>query len=58
MEPGTNTQLADQISSQTGKKVNRDLYTHSITHKDGNAPTYIDMILWNTDQIIKSLGKP
>lgn len=57
MEPGTNTQLADQISSETGIKVIRDLYTHSITHKDGNAPTYIDMILWNTDQIIKSLGK-
>jgi len=58
LETGTNSQLAEQISGETGVKVVQDLYTHSITPKEGNAPTYIDMILWNTDQIIKSLGKP
>jgi ABC-type Zn uptake system ZnuABC Zn-binding protein ZnuA len=55
LETGTNPQLADQIASETGVKVIQDLYTHSISTKDGQAPTYIDMIKWNTNQIVDAL---
>ncbi len=55
LETGTNPQLAKQISNETGVKVVADLYTHSITAANGSAPTYIDMVLWNTDQIVLSL---
>jgi ABC-type Zn uptake system ZnuABC Zn-binding protein ZnuA len=55
LETGTNPQLANQIASETGVKVIQDLYTHSISTKNGQAPTYIDMIKWNTNQIVDAL---
>jgi manganese/iron transport system substrate-binding protein len=55
LETGSNRQLADQIASETGVKVIQDLYTHSISALDGQAPTYIDMIKWNTNQIVNAL---
>jgi ABC-type Zn uptake system ZnuABC Zn-binding protein ZnuA len=55
LETGTNPQLADQISRETGIKVITDLYTHSITATDGPAPTYIDMIKHNTNSIVNAL---
>jgi ABC-type Zn uptake system ZnuABC Zn-binding protein ZnuA len=55
LETGTNPQLANQISKETGVRVITDLYTHSITPKDGPAPTYIDMMKYNTDVIINAL---
>jgi len=55
LEKGTNSQLTDQISKETGIKVVTDLYTHSITPKDGLAPTYIDMMKHNVDSIINAL---
>jgi ABC-type Zn uptake system ZnuABC Zn-binding protein ZnuA len=55
LETGTNPQIADQISLETGVKVITDLYTHSITPADGNAPTYIDMMKSDVKTIIDSL---
>jgi ABC-type Zn uptake system ZnuABC Zn-binding protein ZnuA len=55
LETGTNPQLANQISKETGVKVITDLYTHSITPPDGSAPTYIDMMKYNTKIIVESL---
>ncbi len=55
METGSNTQLADQLSKETGIKVVYDLYTHSISAADGNAPSYIDLMKYNVDQIVTAL---
>jgi manganese/iron transport system substrate-binding protein len=55
LETGTNPQIADQISKETGIKVVTDLYTHSITPPDGKAPTYIDMMMYNMNSIITNL---
>jgi ABC-type Zn uptake system ZnuABC Zn-binding protein ZnuA len=55
LETGTNSQMAEQISKETGIKVVTDLYTHSITPADGPAPTYIDMMKHNAKTIISAL---
>ena len=55
LETGTNPQLANQISTETGIRVITDLYTHSITSADGPAPTYIDMMKHNANSIIDAL---
>ncbi len=55
LETGTNPQLAEQISKETGIRVVTDLFTHSITPPDGKAPTYIDMMKYNTHTIVENL---
>jgi len=55
LETGANPQLADQLSRETGIKVVSNLYTHSITGKDGNAPSYLALMRWNTLQIVEVL---
>jgi len=54
LETGTNPQLANQIAQDTGVKVVPDLYTHSVS-KGGPAPTYIDMMKYNTTVIVNAL---
>lgn len=55
LETGANSQLADQIAAETGVWVVQNLYTHSITGSDGDAPSYLEMMRWNTRQIVKAL---
>ncbi|HEX7555541.1 MAG TPA: zinc ABC transporter substrate-binding protein, partial [Leptolinea sp.] len=55
LEAGTNSQLADQVSKETGVKVITDLYTHSITPPGGKAPTYIDMMKYDVRTIVENL---
>ncbi len=55
LETGSNPQLADQLAQETNIKVISDLYTHSLTSPDGPAPTYIDMMKWDTQQIVDAL---
>ncbi len=55
LETGTNPQLADQVAQETGVKVVTDLYTHSISAPGGKAPTYIDMMKYNTQAIVDAL---
>lgn len=55
LETGSNPALAEQIASATGVKVVSDLYTHSITEPGGKAPTYIDMMKYNTRVIVDAL---
>ena len=56
LETGTNPQIADQLALEAGVKVVSDLYTHSLTAPGGDAPTYIDMMKWDTQQIVKALS--
>jgi len=55
LETGSNPQLAQQIAHETGVKVVTDLYTHSVSAPDGPAPTYTDMMRYNTQQIVEAL---
>jgi ABC-type Zn uptake system ZnuABC Zn-binding protein ZnuA len=55
LETGSNPQLAQQIAHETGVKVVSDLYTHSVSAPDGPAPTYIDLMRYNTQQIVEAL---
>lgn len=55
IETGANPRLAEQIAQETGVKVITDLYTHSISAPDGPAPTYIDMLRYNTQTIVSAL---
>jgi ABC-type Zn uptake system ZnuABC Zn-binding protein ZnuA len=57
LETGTNPQLAQQIASETGIKVVNDLYTHSLSAPGGPAPTYLDMMRYNIQQIVDALKK-
>lgn len=55
LEVGSNPQLANQLASETGVKVVENLYTHSLTDKNGNAPSYLQMMRWNTRLIVDAL---
>lgn len=56
METGTNPQLAEQLSNETGIKVVYDLYTHSISEADGDAPNYIELMKYNVEQMVSALA--
>lgn len=55
LETGTNPRLADQVASEAGVKVEVGLHSHSVTEPGGPAPTYIDMIRYNTTAIVNAL---
>jgi len=55
LETGTNPKLARQLARETGIKVVEGLYTHSVSGPDGDAPTYIDMIRFNTRAVVGAL---
>ncbi len=55
LETGSDPKIANQIASETGVEVITKLYTHSLTEPNGDAPTYIDMIKYNTRKIVESL---
>jgi len=58
LELGSNPQLAEQVSAETGVRVVTDLYTHSITPPGGAAPTYIDMMKVDVNKIVQALTAP
>ena len=55
VEAGENPQLAEQIGAETGVTVVTDLLDHSLTEADGPAPTYIDMMKYDTRRIVEAL---
>jgi ABC-type Zn uptake system ZnuABC Zn-binding protein ZnuA len=55
LETGSNPQLAQQIAQETKVKVITEFYTHSITPANGPAPTYLDMIRFDTTIIVQAL---
>ncbi len=55
LETGSNTALAEQIATETGIKLITNLYTHSLTPPDGEAPTYLEMIRHNVSVIVEAL---
>jgi ABC-type Zn uptake system ZnuABC Zn-binding protein ZnuA len=55
LETGNNTALAQQIAQDAGITVVSDLYEHSLSDLSGPAPTYIDMMKYNTTAIVNAL---
>lgn len=55
LETGENPQLAEQIADETGVEVVSDLYTHSLSSLDGPAPSYLEMMRYNTRTIVEAL---
>lgn len=50
-----NPDIARQIAAETDVKVVTDLLDHSLTAPDGPAPTYIDMMKYDTRLIVEAL---
>ena len=55
VEIDENPKLAEQIAAETGTTVVDDLLDHSLTAPDGVAPTYIDMMRFDTRRIVEAL---
>jgi ABC-type Zn uptake system ZnuABC Zn-binding protein ZnuA len=55
LETGSNPQLAQQVAQETGIKVVADLYTHSLSPPGGPAPSYLEMMRYNTRAIVDAL---
>lgn len=55
VETDENPQLARQIGEETGVSVVTDLLDHSLTPPGGVAPTYIDMMKFDTRRIVEAL---
>jgi ABC-type Zn uptake system ZnuABC Zn-binding protein ZnuA len=55
LETGANPQLADQIVKETGIKIFTNLFTHSITGPGGDAPSYLEMMRFDTKVIVEGL---
>ena len=50
-----NPRLAEQIAAETGTTVVTDLLDHSLSPAGGEAPTYIDMMKYDTRRIVEAL---
>jgi ABC-type Zn uptake system ZnuABC Zn-binding protein ZnuA len=55
LDTGTNPQLAQQVAQETGIKVVADLYTESLSPLGGPAPSYIEMLRYDTRAIVDAL---
>ena len=55
VEMGENPELARQIAAETGATVVSDLLDHSLTEPGGVAPTYIEMMKYDTRRIVEAL---
>ena len=50
-----NQKLAQQIASESGAKVDTDLFVETLSAPDGPAPTYLDMIKHDVTSIVDAL---
>ncbi len=55
LESSTDPRLAEQVAQDTGVQIVTELYTHSLSGPDGPAPTYIQMLKYDTDLIAQAL---
>ena len=55
LETGANPQLAQQLRDETGITIVTDISAESLTAPDGKAPNYLEMMRYNTEQIVAAL---
>ncbi len=58
IESTVNPQLLEQLAKDNGIKVGGKLFSDSIGDDNSEAPTYIDMLRYNTKTIVKALKEP
>lgn len=57
IESTVNPKLLKQLASDNDIKIGGQLYADSIGDKDSPAPTYLDMLKYNTDVIVAALSR-
>lgn len=57
IETTVNPKLLQQIATDNNIEIGGKLYSDSIGDKDSPAPTYLDMLRYNTDVIVTALNK-
>ena len=57
IDAGENPTLARQVGAETGIPVIDDLRDHALTSADGPAPTYIDMMRFNTLRLVEAMKR-
>ena len=57
LETGSNAKLAEQLAQEVGIQIVTELYSHSITDAAGPAPTYLEMMRYNTRAIVEALRR-
>lgn len=55
IENSNNSRLVKQIANATGAHAGGELYPESLSASNGPAPTYLQMMNYNTQQIVKAL---
>ena len=55
VESSQSPALAEQLAAETGVTVVDDLRDHALSGPDGEAPTYIDMMKFDTQRIVEAL---
>ncbi len=56
LEVGSDKRLANQVAQETGVRVVSDLYTESLSAPGGPAPTYLEMMRFDTRSIVTALA--
>lgn len=57
IETTVNPKLLKQIADDNNVSIGGSLYSDSIGEKNSNAPTYLEMLRYNTDTIVHALSK-
>ncbi len=55
VDSGENPRLAQQVAAETGITVVDDLLDHSLTPQGGPAPTYVDMMKYDTLRLVEAM---
>lgn len=55
-EKGSNARLLTRIAAEASVRVGPSLYTDYLSHKGGEASTYIDMMRYNVETLVTHLG--
>ncbi len=53
-ESTVNANAMEQVAAETGARFSGTLYVDSLTAANGDAPTYLDMLKFNVDAIVKN----
>lgn len=56
MENIADNRMIEQISRETGAKIGGKLFSDALSSSEGPAPTYIEMMQYNVDTIVKALS--
>ena len=55
VDSGENPRLAQQVAAETGITVVTDLLDHSLTPRAAQAPTYVDMMKYDTRRLVEAM---